>query len=323
MQKINLNNYEAYLLDYLEGNLSVEEIHDLKLFLEANPDKRQELDIDLNDFVIEPLSVQLANKDFLKVDDSDLITAVNVEEWMIESLEKTISADKQLELNDFIKKHQLEKSMSYFSATKLTADLNEKFENKKSLKVPEGVVIPLYLRYVAAAAVVVLIVSIALNFNRENQPAYLQESAKVNIPDKLQIVTPEHLAKESDFVYSNSKSNNNFNSNQFAETRIKELLKDSTDKSLDNVFQEENKVVFAKDSLNNNQEIELLPDDNLIVVNDDDKTVVFDEPYKLITNAAGNFINKEVKFARGKETASDEYVAYEFKIGNFEFSRKK
>lgn len=44
--KININNYEAFLLDYFEGNLSVELTEELKLFVFNHP----ELEIDLSDF---------------------------------------------------------------------------------------------------------------------------------------------------------------------------------------------------------------------------------------------------------------------------------
>lgn len=43
---ININNYEAFLLDYFEGNLSAELSEELKLFVFNHP----ELEIDLNDF---------------------------------------------------------------------------------------------------------------------------------------------------------------------------------------------------------------------------------------------------------------------------------
>ena len=44
-EKINITNYEAFLLDYLEGNLSEGEISLLKIFVAAHP----QLNIDLED----------------------------------------------------------------------------------------------------------------------------------------------------------------------------------------------------------------------------------------------------------------------------------
>ncbi len=42
--KINRNNYETFLIDYLDGALDAAMLEELRLFLEANPDIREELD---------------------------------------------------------------------------------------------------------------------------------------------------------------------------------------------------------------------------------------------------------------------------------------
>jgi len=43
---INRSNYEAYLLDWMEGNLTVELQQELKAFLAANPDLQVDLELD-------------------------------------------------------------------------------------------------------------------------------------------------------------------------------------------------------------------------------------------------------------------------------------
>ena len=48
-----------------------------------------------------------------------------------------------------------------------------------------------------------------------------------------------------------------------------------------------------------------------------------EQPYRLITNAASDLINREVSFTREKDNATENYVAYGFKLGKFEFERKK
>lgn len=61
MNNINKNNYEAFLLDYVEGNLSAELIAELLLFIAQHP----ELDVDLNgvtEAIVEPENFQLHNK---------------------------------------------------------------------------------------------------------------------------------------------------------------------------------------------------------------------------------------------------------------------
>ena len=41
--KINRNNYEMYFIDYLDGVLSPDLVSELLLFLDENPDLKEEL----------------------------------------------------------------------------------------------------------------------------------------------------------------------------------------------------------------------------------------------------------------------------------------
>ena len=62
MSLITKNNYEAFLLDYVEGNLSPEHTAELMLFFENNPELKEDLD----DFALLTLDVpetQLKNKE--------------------------------------------------------------------------------------------------------------------------------------------------------------------------------------------------------------------------------------------------------------------
>ncbi len=53
---INLSNYEAYMLDYLEGTISAEEEKLLLEFLEEHPQLKAELEVSV-DLVLEKVSV--------------------------------------------------------------------------------------------------------------------------------------------------------------------------------------------------------------------------------------------------------------------------
>ena len=59
MSSINLHNYEAFLIDYLDGNLSKIAVIDLKAFLINNP----QLEIDLDE-----LDLPVFSNDEIKVD---------------------------------------------------------------------------------------------------------------------------------------------------------------------------------------------------------------------------------------------------------------
>ena len=43
--KINRNNYEAFFIDYLEGNLDEKMVDDFIEFLQQNPDLKEELSV--------------------------------------------------------------------------------------------------------------------------------------------------------------------------------------------------------------------------------------------------------------------------------------
>ena len=94
------------------------------------------------------------------------------------------------------------------------------------------------------------------------------------------------------------------------------------------IFDEDNIVHQpGKDSLPRIEEnpiIDDFPEDDIVTVDIKDKnTIQKEEPYKIITNAAGNLLNRDVSFTRNLNTESKEYVAYQFKIGKFGFERKK
>ncbi len=99
--QINHNNYEAFLLDYIEGNLSAETTAELMLFLQQNPeiesgiedfkiislekedakfDAKRELkrkEFVVNDDVIEGLIISCINRDLSKVEEKKLMEIVN------------------------------------------------------------------------------------------------------------------------------------------------------------------------------------------------------------------------------------------------------
>jgi len=63
--KINRHNYEAFLLDQIEGRLSVEDQHKLHEFLLLNPDCREELS-EMEPWILEPEKVRFQNSKLLR-----------------------------------------------------------------------------------------------------------------------------------------------------------------------------------------------------------------------------------------------------------------
>ena len=62
MEKIDLNNYEAYFLDFMEGSLSAEEKHDLFTFLEKHHELKNEFELDFGEMALFPVTITFENK---------------------------------------------------------------------------------------------------------------------------------------------------------------------------------------------------------------------------------------------------------------------
>ncbi|PCJ24797.1 MAG: hypothetical protein COA97_09060 [Flavobacteriales bacterium] len=189
MNLITRNNYEAYLLDYVEGNLSLELIAELMLFLENNSDLKEKWEgFEIHELI--PIQVAKIDKKFLKREEN-FITFVNYEEYIIQEIEGDNSNEVSKELNSFLESNP-EKQADYiaYKKTKLIASL-VLFDNKKSLKRKEGKVIPIYWWYSSAAAVIIILFLLKGFIGGENQNDNL-------IADKEEVIKSQQ--KNENFI---------------------------------------------------------------------------------------------------------------------------
>jgi hypothetical protein len=128
---ININNYEAYFLDYHEGNLSPQQVADLFLFLSQHPEFKKEFE-NFEQIVLEDFSTPVfKNKDHLKKN----ITAENREEYFIRAVEGTLDTTELTLLTTFLKAYpEFLTEFNLFQKTKLQTDTSIVFENKTRLK---------------------------------------------------------------------------------------------------------------------------------------------------------------------------------------------
>ena len=64
--KININNYEEWMIDYIEGNLSDAQVKEMQEFLTFHPELKAELDL-FNETKLQPdTTVVFENKESLK-----------------------------------------------------------------------------------------------------------------------------------------------------------------------------------------------------------------------------------------------------------------
>lgn len=105
MNNINKNNYEAWFLDYSEGNLNQEQIAELLLFVENNP----ELQETFNEFEIIPLnsSVSLSSNEKNNLKKSELLSDFSInEELIIRYVENDLPEIKRKEVETLAKQNK-------------------------------------------------------------------------------------------------------------------------------------------------------------------------------------------------------------------------
>lgn len=193
MSKIDIHNYEAFYLDYLEGNLSEEDTAQLMLFLDSNPDIKAEL----NEF--EWLELDTPKVEFDKSSLHQTINEANVEDYIIASLEKVIDPDDELELNEYLNRSDKAMAMANRYKRTILPQREIHYPEKNKLK-KRGVPIYYLAPLIGAAAAVFLFFIINPIIN---EPITLQQQAQIidstNIPElKSDSIPNENLLASVD-----------------------------------------------------------------------------------------------------------------------------
>jgi len=174
IMKINRSNYELYFMDYLDGNLSDQEIRMLEDFLLINQDLRNELE-GTEKIVLSPEKIVFKEKEFLKKQDLSLpVNENNFEDFCIAEAEGDLSSRQQSELIKFTQAHPgSEKIVEFFTRLRLSPDKRIVFPGKGELKksvifIPREILIPALS--VAAAVSLMLLVYFSNEDVRNNIP---------------------------------------------------------------------------------------------------------------------------------------------------------
>jgi hypothetical protein len=134
LENINIFNYEAFYLDYLEGNLSFEESELLWAFLNANPqfileDETLPL-LDLEEAVSFNFKNTLKKTDLIQ----DEINVENVEEFIVADIEFQLSNEQRNNLNSFLLHHPIwQEEADVYAKTRLSLE-HFSFPDKQQLK---------------------------------------------------------------------------------------------------------------------------------------------------------------------------------------------
>lgn len=196
--EINRNNYEIFIIDYLEGILEPGQVDDLLVFLEENPDLKNELGL-MEDFCLHAdTGIILPNKDNLKkhsIISIGPINETNYEEYMISCLEGEIRSTEDLLLNRFLARNpEKQKDLEILKKTYLKPDIAIIYKDKQKLKKTTLLLFlsrPSLLFPVSVAAMILLALMIFNPFRKINES--FEEFAEISV--KTEIPLPEGHTK--------------------------------------------------------------------------------------------------------------------------------
>lgn len=161
--KLDRTTYEIYLMDYLDGRLDAVEVSELLLFLEQNPDLKEEFE--------GVASVRIPEGPVSRFDSSSLKKASyeqvkgTFDELLVAQMEGDLTAGDEARLSAAFKLYpQLLDDRRAFALTRMEPDLSVRFERKSQLKV--FTLAPYYKRMAGVAAAILLLTFVGIYFSR-------------------------------------------------------------------------------------------------------------------------------------------------------------
>ena len=135
--KVNRENYEIWIIDYLDGKLTKDQKDELLAFLEKNPDLKEEFE-SYEPVALQPEKVLFEQKDHLKkpqIIPVGEINKNNYESFFIGWYEEGLTPSQKTQLLDFVEKNpQLKREFDLHGQLILKADTGIVFPGKDQLK---------------------------------------------------------------------------------------------------------------------------------------------------------------------------------------------
>jgi mRNA-degrading endonuclease YafQ of YafQ-DinJ toxin-antitoxin module len=238
-RKINIENYEAYLLDYIEGNLNSNQEEELLEFLNKHPELGKDI-VDPDSYIIVPPKTDYNKTESLK--------KVNNHSYlMISHVEKSLTALEQKELDSLLSDDTMKNELEMYHRCKLNPDISIKYHNKDKLKKALPFTVNKVAVSIAAAIVLVIISGFAINM-------LLQTPAKIN-QKGLALFTLVDFDKTTDRI--SKEINKNQNRIELANTDEKDNHNKSIDQRSNNPENTFTPVVLAPMSKMRAKQIEI------------------------------------------------------------------
>lgn len=192
--KPDRSNYEIWFIDWLDGNLDSNQIEELNIFLDKNPDLREEFR-ELSPVVIEHSDSQYKNKKSLMRSPAD-ISESQFEYLSVAFLENDLTTEQKTELIEITELDADKKrSFELIQKTRISpVSLTYAHKSKLLRRTPSQIVIRLSIIGLSAAAVSTFIITTFLNSPREISDS-INNTASIIIPEKI-IQIPVEREKE-------------------------------------------------------------------------------------------------------------------------------
>lgn len=261
--RIDRNNYEAFFLDFHEGNLSEGLTRELFSFLDSNPDLKEEFE-SFEMISVLPSDKKYFGKDSLK---KDTITSSNYKTWFVGYIESDLTSEQKKEVEAYLQKNpSLKPELEIFKQTKLVPDHQIIFESKKQLKRGGKVILftPQFNRIAVAAFIAILLITYFLFrsgnekmiSHRENIIPKTQQRISPSVPKENQLpdlIISQEMKKKMAQKSNPSVRKNYEKENKRAEERTVPVKEEKTPEPLLTQHDEvpQNNVLEEKDSVLN------------------------------------------------------------------------
>lgn len=333
-EKINISNYEAWFLDYQEGELSDAERKEVEYFLAQHPELKEELDAFENISLNDESALSFDFKDKLK---RNTITQFNYQSWLVAMMEGDLTKEEILQTEKYLREHPSAKpELEIFKQTRILPDHRIVFEGKNDLKKGQRIIPFRTWTGIAAAAVIALFILFYVQ-NSDNgdkiQTAEIKSSSSdINTADSTdkggnKIVQPEKqkINIENKNIFHSGNSNH-YKRNEMIHqedlnknSNVAIVAPDTAQKNIPEIIQPE-----AIQSYGNGDIAEVFSGDDIKELQSLRKTEEKSKVWKIAQTGAEN-INSLAgnEVVQAKHSDGNEQQTFALQIGKFRIAQKK
>ncbi|MFY7964564.1 MAG: anti-sigma factor family protein [Chitinophagaceae bacterium] len=257
---INRNNYEEFLLLYIDGEISSNEEKEVEQFLELNADIKQEFE-NLLKTKLEYESISFGDVSTLYKTEDNNISTKNYQEYFLLFVDKELNNQQQQETETFVLQHpNLQQEFLSLQQTKLPLE-NITYPQKKDLYKKNKTPIVFYLKRIAVAAVFIGLIAFVWNINSTKTA---DEIATLLTVENTILPASQSTNKT---VIDSTNTNNDIVASVVAENKIKQVIvaKNSIVPIQKNIVKTVTKSTPV--SLNNQNNIQLVLEQNNKAIN--------------------------------------------------------